>query len=137
MVDDRPDRAVPRSIARRRWRRTPAPRRHVVGARAGDLAERASPPGWSERAISAPHGGPGLKVRAPTADVTGIMGQADHTSRDLRTTSVPEGLLAELTATPVIRLDEVERGRRHAADRAYDDGDVVVEIAAQLLSLSA
>lgn len=70
------------------------------------------------------------------ADVTGIMAEADRTPSDVRA-SVPEGLLAELSAPAVVRLVEVERGRRHAADRAYDDGDVVDEIAVQLLSLSA
>ena len=94
-------------------------------------------PVWSERAISALDGRRRLKVLPPSADVTGIMAEAERTPSDLRTTSVPAGLLAELTAIPVIRLVEVERGRRHAADRAYEDGDVVVEIAAQLLLLSA
>ena len=72
-----------------------------------------------------------------SADVTGIMAEAERTSRSLRILTVPEGLLEALRAEPVVRLDEVERGRRHAADRAYEDGDVVNEIATQLLTLSA
>ena len=72
-----------------------------------------------------------------SADVTSIMAEADRTTRHRCETSVPDGLLDELRAIPVIRLDEVARGRQHAADRAYEDGDVVVEIATQLLTLSA
>ena len=51
---------------------------------------------------------------------------------------LPEGLLAELAAPPVAgaRRAEVARARRHAADRSYDDGRVVDEIATQLLALS-
>lgn len=71
----------------------------------------------------------------PSADVTGIMAEVDRTPSRAHP-SVPDGLLAMLTEPSVIRLDEVARGRRHAADRAYEDGDVVVEIAVQLLSLS-
>ena len=71
------------------------------------------------------------------ADVTGIMAEAPRTPTFRCTTSVPDGLLEELRATPVIRLDEVAKGRQHAADRAYEDGAVVVEIATQLLTLSA
>ena len=74
-------------------------------------------------------------MRPPEADVKGIMAEADRTPRR-PCPSVPDGLLAALTAPPVIRLDEVARARRHAADRAFDDGAVVVEIAEQLLSLS-
>ena len=51
---------------------------------------------------------------------------------------LPEGLLAEL-ATPVpsgTRRAELARARRHVADRSYDDGRVVDEIAVQLLALS-
>ena len=73
---------------------------------------------------------------APGADHTGIMAEAYRTLTLLRS-SVPAGLLDELRATPVIRLDEVARGRQHAADRTYEDGAVVVEIATQLLTLSA
>jgi hypothetical protein len=49
------------------------------------------------------------------------------------------GLLETLTATSSaeIRVEEVARGRRHAADRAYDDGAVVEAIAGELLVLSA
>ena len=52
---------------------------------------------------------------------------------------MPAGLLEELTAPGAqeIRLDEVARCRRHAADRAFDDGAVVEEIATQLLELSS
>lgn len=52
---------------------------------------------------------------------------------------MPVGLLEQLTASSAqeIRLDEVARARQHVADRAYDDGDVIIEIATQLLSLSA
>lgn len=79
---------------------------------------------------------PALKVTARNADVTG-MAEADRTPTEPRGAALPEGLLDELRATPVIRLREVARGRRHAVDRAYDDGDVVDEIAMKLLSLSA
>lgn len=51
---------------------------------------------------------------------------------------LPEGLLDDL-ATPApsgIRRAEVDRARRHVADRSYDDGRVVDEIATQLLALS-
>ncbi len=53
-------------------------------------------------------------------------------------TTVPEGLLARLAVWPPdpVRPAEVARGRRRARDRAYDDGDVVREIASQLLLLS-
>ncbi len=52
---------------------------------------------------------------------------------------LPAGLLAEL-AEPQdarrIRPDEVARARQHVAARSYDDGEVVEEIASQLLALS-
>ena len=64
------------------------------------------------------------------------MAEVDRIPTDRRIPGVPERLLEELRATPVIRLDEVEKGRQHAAARTYEDGDVVVEIATQLLSLS-
>jgi hypothetical protein len=51
---------------------------------------------------------------------------------------ISRALLAEL-AEPgphTIRPTEVARGRRHAASRVFDDGEVVVEVASQLLLLS-
>jgi hypothetical protein len=62
------------------------------------------------------------------------MAEADRTPRPL-----PVGLLESLTATSAqeIRVDEVARGRRSVASRAYEDGAVVEEIASQLLTLSA
>jgi hypothetical protein len=52
--------------------------------------------------------------------------------------TLPAGLLEELAASgrQAIRPNEVARGRRHAASRVFDDGDVVEEIATQLLALS-
>lgn len=84
-----------------------------------------------------------LKVAAGDADVTGIMAEADRTPRHRSTTeprSLPTGLLERLTAPGgkvEIRLDEVARARQHMAERAFDDGAVVEEIAGQLLALSA
>ena len=51
---------------------------------------------------------------------------------------VPEGLLDELAAPAAngIRPAQVARARRHAAARSFDDGQVVDEIASQLLALS-
>lgn len=92
--------------------------------------------GLARRAISVRTEQQSLKVTHDHADVRGIMAEADRTPRHFRT-SVPVGLLERLNAPAVIRLDEVARGRQYAAERAYDDGDVVVEIATQLLSLSA
>ncbi len=53
--------------------------------------------------------------------------------------SLPAGLLEQLTAGPTVtlRAAHVARARRHAAVRAFDDREVVVEIASQLLLLSA
>jgi hypothetical protein len=70
------------------------------------------------------------------------MAELDRTPRQRHPRSVPAGLLEELraeatTANQAIRDGEVARARQHAADRAYDDGAVVEEIAEQLLSLSA
>ena len=60
------------------------------------------------------------------------MAEADRTPRPL-----PLGLLEHLaTSAQDIRVDGVARGRRCAADRAYDDRAVVEEIASQLLLLS-
>lgn len=92
--------------------------------------------GWSERAIFHAHRRVGLKVTGPSADVTGTMAEADRTPSRVRP-SVPSGLLDALATPPLIRLDEVARARQRAADRAYDDGEVVVGIAEHLLSLSA
>jgi hypothetical protein len=52
---------------------------------------------------------------------------------------VPRGLLEALAQPPDarIRAYEVARGRQRAVDRAYDDGDVVDEIASRLLVLSS
>ena len=54
-------------------------------------------------------------------------------------TELPAGLLAELAAplAEPIRRREVDRAREHAAARSYEDGDVVEEIASQLLALSS
>ena len=67
------------------------------------------------------------------------MAEADRIPSHRSTSSMPVGLLEELTeqATPEIRVHEVARARRRAADRAYDDGAVVAEIASRLLTLSA
>ena len=72
------------------------------------------------------------------ADVRGTMAEEDRTDRRPESRQVPAGLVEELASPDrsVIRLDEVARGRRRAADRAYDDGAVVAEIASQLLLLS-
>ena len=53
-------------------------------------------------------------------------------------TDVPQGLLEELSRSgdEGVRAFEVARGRRRAFERAYDDGDVVDEIASRLLVLS-
>ena len=63
---------------------------------------------------------------------------ADAPRTDHDDVHLPEGLLAELATPPRdgIRPEEVARGRRHAAERAYDEGEVVEEIASQLLLLS-
>lgn len=85
-----------------------------------------------------------LKVPRGDADLYSIMAEADRPARNQPMSAslgvVPRGLLAELTAPPPrpgIRIAEVARGRRHAANRAYDDGAVVAEIANELLKLSA
>ena len=74
-------------------------------------------------------------MTGPSADVTGTMAEVNRTPSRVRP-SVPSGLLDALATPPVIRLNEVARARRQAADRAYDDGEVVVRIAERLLSLS-
>jgi hypothetical protein len=55
------------------------------------------------------------------------------------TTDVPRGLLEALArpSDECIRAYEVARGRRRAVERAFDDGDVVDEIASRLLVLSS
>ena len=55
------------------------------------------------------------------------------------TADVPHGLLDALArpAEGRIRPYEVARGRQRAVERAFDDGDVVDEIAARLLVLSS
>ena len=68
------------------------------------------------------------------------MAEADRTNRDRRTTtSLPVGLLEALTTSgsQELRVDEVARGRRHAAARTFDDGAVVEEIASPLLEFSS
>ena len=51
---------------------------------------------------------------------------------------VPAGLVEELAASPAgIRPAEVARGRRRAVARCYDEGEVVEEIATQLLLMSS
>ena len=78
---------------------------------------------------------PRLKVGGPSADETSTM------DRRLPPTAVPADLLASLTAAgdraggP--RREEVARGRRAAARRDYEDGEVVQAIVDQLLALSA
>ena len=54
------------------------------------------------------------------------------------TTDVPHGLVEELSrpAGQAIRPYEVARCRQRAVERAFDDGDVVDEIASRLLVLS-
>jgi hypothetical protein len=55
------------------------------------------------------------------------------------TTDVPRGLL-EALARPDhvgVRAYEVARGRQRAVERAFDDGEVVDEIASRLLVLSS
>ena len=51
---------------------------------------------------------------------------------------VPQGLLEELTrpGDGAVRPYEVARGRQAAVERTFEDGDVVDEIASQLLLLS-
>jgi hypothetical protein len=68
------------------------------------------------------------------------MADAPRTDHDAASSAgeLPQGLLAELAAPTGgrIRRDEVDRARRHAAARTFDDGEVVEEIATQLLALS-
>jgi hypothetical protein len=54
------------------------------------------------------------------------------------TPDVPLGLLEELSrpGDEVVRAFEVARCRQRAVERAFDDGDVVHEIASRLLVLS-
>jgi hypothetical protein len=63
----------------------------------------------------------------------------NHDQVPLATSSLPTGLLEELTRRDdhEIRAVEVARGRQVAVDRAFEDGAVVHEIASQLLLLSA
>ena len=72
----------------------------------------------------------GLKVRGNGADVRGTMAEAD------RTPHRPDASPGPTPTTTAIRPSEVARGRRQAAQRAYEDQDVVAEIASRLLLLS-
>jgi hypothetical protein len=66
------------------------------------------------------------------------MAEPRNPGPDPMATDIPTGLLEALSrpAAEPIRAFEVARGRRRAFERAYDDGDVVDEIASRLLVLS-
>ena len=67
------------------------------------------------------------------------MAEAPRTTGPDPSSTVPRGLLEALAQTDhaAVRPYEVARGRLRAIERAFDDGDVVDEIATRLLVLSS
>lgn len=67
------------------------------------------------------------------------MAEAPRTPGPASPPTLPDGFVEELVARPPaeIRPSEVARARRRAEARAFDDGEVVEEIASQLLQLSS
>jgi hypothetical protein len=67
------------------------------------------------------------------------MAEASPTGCDHSNSHIPEGLLEQLVVPRQrhIRPEHVERGRRLERARTYDNRDVVHQVAAELLRVSA